>query len=331
MPKFSLSNTNYVIDNKTTYRSIYKDYDLPVHFTPPFMDAVCVKGDWDVILEFDGARKLIGVLVYHHRRYLGFNMILPSEMTAYNGIYILYSDKALSSNYRKGHFTYKVTSALLEKLPQYSLYYQQYHSHFDNWLALYWKGYKETTRYTYVIDTSIGKDRVWDNLKYTVQKDIKKAEENCTLVEIDMETYLHEAELAFAEKSKGMPANNEVLKRLYKNLYPSGHLEIKAARYDETGEYLSAQVIVKDRNTSYAIACFYKNRSYIRTTLSYIIWECMFSREGQIFDFEGSILEGVENYIRSFGGVLTPHYRIYKVNNPFLKLGLTLLKPNFFG
>lgn len=295
------------------------------------MDAVCVKGGWDVILEFSASKALIGVLVYHHRRYWGFNLILPSPMTAYNGIYILYPDKALKNNFRKGHYTYKITSALIDRLPKHSLYYQQYHYDYDNWLAMFWKGYKETCRYTYLIDTSQGRELVWNNLKHTVQKDIEKAEQQCTLVELDMETYLDEAEKAFAEKKKALPANKAVLRKLYENLYPGGQLEIKAAKHDETGEILSAQAIVLDSNTSYAIACFYKNRPYIRTTLSYIIWESMFSREEQIFDFEGSILEGVEQYIRSFGGVLTPHHRIYKVNNPLLKLGLSLFKPDFFG
>ncbi len=303
---------------------------MPVHMTPPFMDAVCVKGDWDVVLEFNGAKKLIGVLVYHYRRYMGFKLILTPPMTAYNGIHILYPDRKLN-NYKKGHFTYKVSTALIEGLPKHSLYYQQYPFQYDNWLALYWKGYKQTTKYTYVIDTSIGKELVWDGLKHTVQKDILKAEQNCTIEDMDMETYLVEAENAFAEKKKALPTNKEVLRRLHQNLSPSGHMYIKVAKYNPTGEYLSGQVIVRDATTSYAIACFYKNRPEIRTTLSYIIWTCMFDRKDQIFDFEGSILQGVEQYIRSFGGTLTPHYRIHKVDNPLLRIALNVLKPNFFG
>jgi len=294
------------------------------------MDAVCVKGDWDVILEFDGSKNLIGVLVYHHRRVLGFNMIVNPPMTAYSGIHILYPDRAMTP-FQRHTFNYKVTTTLIEQLPKLSLYYQQYPVQFDNWLALYWKGYKETCRYTYVMDTSIGKEVIWAGLKNTVQKDIQVAQESCSIIEVDMATYIREAEAAFAEKNKALPANKVVLQRLYDKLHESDQLHAKLARHKATGEYLSGLVVAKDMRTAYALASFHKHRPDVRTSLSYIMWDAMFERENQLFDFEGSILKGVEKFLRSFNATLTPHHRIYKVNNRLLHLAISILKPNFFG
>ncbi len=293
------------------------------------MDAVCIKGEWDVLLERNGGGKLLGLLVYHTRKAYGFNVIMNPLMTAYNGIYLLYPDKL--TNYEKGHFTYKHTQALIDRLPKRSMYYQQYHTDYNNWLGLYWNGYKETTRYTYIVDSAVGKDEQWATLKNAIKKDITNAEKACNLVEIDMKTFLNEAKRAFADRNKEQPANSEALTRLYDKLYPKGLLQILSAQHKETGEYLSAQIVVHDKNRSYALACYFKRQKELRTTLSYVIWHLIFSGERRYFDFDGSIIKGVERYIRSFGGELTPHYKIHKVSNPILRLGLNLLKPNFFG
>ena len=37
-----------------------------------------------------------------------------------------------------------------------------------------------------------------------------------------------------------------------------------------------------------------------------------------IFDFEGSMLQGVEPFFRGFGGELTPYFRVYKFANKLL-------------
>ena len=36
----------------------------------------------------------------------------------------------------------------------------------------------------------------------------------------------------------------------------------------------------------------------------------------EVFDFEGSMIPGIERYFRSFGGTLTPLYRVVKASLP---------------
>ena len=38
-----------------------------------------------------------------------------------------------------------------------------------------------------------------------------------------------------------------------------------------------------------------------------------------VFDFEGSMLRGVEPFFRGFGGELTPYFRVYKFANKLLE------------
>jgi len=293
------------------------------------MDAVCVKGDWDVVLERDEDGGLVGVLVYHYRRYYGFNLILMPPMTAYNGIHIIYpQDK---SDYSQVSHQYKVTESLISRLPQHSLYYQQYPPAFDNWLALYWKGYRETTRYTYVLDSEQGKTEATKELRDNLRRSIRNAEKACVIKEVDFDTYWREAKASFENKQRPIPINKQALKNLCTSLCSVGKMKIRVCKNKETGQYLSGAVMAEDKDTIYYVSGFHHNAVKPSGSMAHVIWDSLFSSDKKQFDFEGSIIKEVEFYFRSFGGKLTPHYRIFKVPNPLLRLGLTLFKPNFFA
>lgn len=293
------------------------------------MDAVCVKGDWDVILELDDEGQLGGVLVYHYRRYYGFNLILMPPMTAYNGIHIVPPEGKLDYSVVSHHN--KVSETLISRLPKHSLYYQQYAPSYKNWLSLYWKGYQETTRYTYIMSNEAGREERTKGLRDNLRRSIKNAEKACTIVDIDFDTFWREAKQSFDNRKKAVPINKEVLKNLTESLGPTGKIKIKACKHKESGRLLSGAVIALDKKTSYYISSFFHSDAKPSGSMAYVIWESIFSRENIQFDFEGSILKEVEFYFRSFGGKLTPHYRIFNVPNPMLKLGLTLFKPDFFA
>lgn len=293
------------------------------------MDAVCLKGDWDVIMEKDEEGGLAGVLVYHYRRYYGFNLILMPPMTAYNGIHIIYPKG--KSDYSLVSYQYKVSEALISRLPKHSLYYQQYHTAYDNWLALYWKGYKETTRYTYILDGEQSKASATKELRDNLRRSIKNAEKACHIEEVDFDTYWREAKLSFETKKRPIPINKQALENLCANLCPEGKMKIRACKNKETGKYLSGAVMAEDSNTIYYVSGFHHADVKPSGSMAHVIWDSIFSSDKTKFDFEGSIIKEVEFYFRSFGGKLTPHYRIFNVPNPLLRIGLALFKPNFFA
>jgi len=94
---------------------------------------------------------------------------------------------------------------------------------------------------------------------------------------------------------------------------------------------VSGAVFAYDKTSCYYISSFFHAEAKPTGTVSYLIWSTIFDRTGQVFDFEGSIIKEVEFYFRSFGGKLTPHYRIYRVPNPLIRLGLNTFKPDFLG
>lgn len=287
-----------------------------------------MKGDWDVVLKMDDAGVLEGILVFHIRKYYGFRLILMPPMTAYNGIHIFYP--ADLKGHSKASFQNRVSEELVSRLPKHDLYYQQYHPDYDNWLALYWMGYKETTRYTYLLDSSPGKEENKANLRDNLRRSIKNADRHTTIVDIDLDTFLSEAEKAYATRKKELPIHKQVIRNLASAFTGSGKLHIRACRHNNTGQYISGAILAQDDGRTYYISSFYHAEAKPSGSMAHVIWEGIHGRTGKVFDFEGSILKDVEFYFRSFGGVLTPHYRIYKVPNFLLRKGLSLFKPDFF-
>lgn len=292
------------------------------------MDAVCVKGDWDVCLTKNGAGELTGVLVYHIRKYRGFTLILQPPMTAYNGIYIFYPDD-YKTHKRTSHQV-KVTRELKEQLPPCSLYFQQYHPDFNNWLPFYWDGYKQTTRYTYLMDKTIGKETLKQKLKGNLRRSFNQLEKITTIKQHNYDTLWPLLVKSFEKKNKPVPYNPKAVKQLFENFMGTDRIVAFGCHNSATDRLMAGVVIARDKHRNYGIINFNMPNARPNGALGYLIWETMFQLDTTITDFEGSMLKEVEFYLRAFGGKLTPHYKIQKVFNPLLKWGLPIFKPNAF-
>lgn len=301
---------------------------MPIQFSPKWMDAVCIKGDWDVILERGPKGKLLGLLVYHIRKYRGFTLILMPPMTAYNGLFFFYPKG--TKGHTKISYQNKVTEKLFDRLPKCSFYYQQYHPSYDNWLSLYWKGYKETTRYTYLMDKTIGEPVLRKNLKGNLRRNFKFIEEACTIEDLGFDSFWPNLQKSFEERGRPIPYNKTVMENLFEAFGQTKQLTVKACRHKETNALISGVVLASDETTTYYIASYYLPEATPKSSLGYVFWRSIFDSDTKICDFEGSMLKEVEYFLRAFGGQLTPHYKIWKIHNPLLRLGINLFKPRLF-
>lgn len=292
------------------------------------MDAVCIKGGWDVLLAKDGEGQLIGVLVYHIRKYRGFTFILQPLMTAYNGIRIFYP--ASMKSHKKVAHEVKVTQALMDQLPPCSVYFQQYHPSFTNWLPFYWKGYKQSTRYTYLIDKSVGREALMQNLKGSLRRSLKKLEGTVEVRTHDYDSLWPMLVASFKERQKAVPYNGTAVKRLFENFKGTGRLIARGCHDKASGRLLAGLVMARDKERDYYLISF-KMSEAPNGTVGHLLWETMLEIDTRITDFEGSMLKEVEYFLRAFGGTMTPHYKIHKVHNPLLRLAIPLLKPDLLG
>ncbi len=285
-----------------------------MHMTSAWMDAVSIKGSWDLVASYSKSGDLQGILVYHRRTILGINVILMPPMCFYNGIKIFYPDRL--SQYEKVSLEEKVISDLITQLPPYSFYYQQYDPGFTNWAPLYWRGFKQTTRYTYRLNTSLEGKISIDQLKGNLRRNIQKAEAQCSITETTLDDFISALIDAYAGRKN--PFNIALIKRLYSSLERKNAVRLIGCRHLETNVMLAGAMIAYDKETSYYVAGFYNPKYKDSGALSYLLWNIISSNKTPCFDFEGSMIKEIEHFFRGFGGEWTPHSRIWKFNNPIL-------------
>ena len=282
------------------------------------MDLSCIKGDWDVVISQDADDNLEGILVYHIRKYKGFTFILMPPQTFYSGIYYNYRDNP--KTHSKISFENNVTEKLLSQLPKHDLYYQQYSPQVRNSLFHLWKNYNVSTRYTYLLNIrDRSEEQLWSQLKTKTRNKIRKAISLTEVITIDFDTFWTNCEAAFSVKNQSVPFNKTVLSDAYKNFFHVGQCEIKACINSETKKILAATYMTKDHEATYYVAGYYISEKNDSGALSYLLWDNIKNCTTPIFDFEGSMIKSVEYFFRAFGGELTPHYKVWKINSPILK------------
>jgi hypothetical protein len=292
------------------------------------MDITCVKGDWDVVLSEDGDSNLEGVLVFHTRKYLGFRLILMPPQTAYSGIHIIYREKVKSHTINS--FENNVTLKLLSLLPTNDLYYLQYGTQFTNGLSHVWEKYSSTIRYTYLLHLKDkSEEQLWNQLKTKRRNSIRKVKPLMRFQNIDFSAYWANCETTFKVKKQPNPYNEEILRKLYDHFHPIGKCHITACINIESNEISAATFLIEDNQTTYYLSGFSRPHKNESGALSLLLWENIKTCHTEIFDFEGSMIKPIEQFFRSFGGELTPHFKVWKVNNPLLRFILKFKKLPF--
>ena len=317
--------------NKNEYFEFYQSKSLPIYFAPWWMDASCGANAWDVVLAKNPDGGIEGVFIYHLKKIYSLPVILMPALTSYSGIWYNYPKNIKSHS--KISFEKKVMDKLIELLPNHYLFFQQFHPNIENWLPLYWKGYKQTTRYTYQLDLTNGTEEIWDNFKGNVRRNVRKAEaSDYSIVEIDdFESFWGPLEKSYKERNKAVPFRKQDLKSVDEVCANRSQRTILVAQNPD-GKHLAGIYLVHDSNSSYYLVGYFDPAYKDYAALTLVLWKGIqkMSKKVTVFDFEGSIIPEIEFYFRAFGGKLTPHYKILNTKNKLISLLARLKNPKIF-
>ena len=91
---------------------------------------------------------------------------------------------------------------------------------------------------------------------------------------------------------------------------------------DKDNNPVAGILCVFDHRRVYLIATGLSSDHRDSHTISLLIWDALkyFCSTHEVFDFEGSMIPGIEKFFRSFGGTLTPYLRLESFSNMFVKL-----------
>ena len=305
--------------NRKLYRELHSNWDqLPLFFRPWYLDAVCGSA-WDVCISMDKGGNVQGILPYHEKKKYSISHITMPLLAPYLGPWLIYPPQKMKRA-SKLSFEKKVTTELLNQLPNHALIKMHCHPDLANVLPATFLGYETHVRYTYTHRKS-EPSVLWEAVDSKQRNVIKTNEKRFEIYQSDnIERFYTLNEKSFARQSENIPYDLSFIQRLYAEIKKNNAGSLIFAK-DQNGTIHSGVLIVYDQYSSYCLAIGndpkYKNSG----SLPVLIWEALIRSfdHTEVFNFEGGMIPNIEKFFRSFGGQLTPYYKIQKARNSILK------------
>lgn len=204
----------------------------------------------------------------------------------------------------------RLLKTMAKALQKHNCFFQFFSPEFDNWLPFFWQGYNQTTRYTYRISVS-DMDRVWQELSHNVRNQIRNAQRlGISVAPCDSNQVFALEEETYRRQGLRVPHTREYLQRLYSAAKERNSGECWAA-VDPEGAVHCASFSVWDAQVMYALVLGNSEQRNSGAT-SLLEWHMLqfAAQKSRVFDFCGSYVEGIERFVRSFGGTRVPYYQI---------------------
>jgi hypothetical protein len=292
---------------------------IPLFSQGWWLDAVCGEENWDVILvEEDGA--IAGAMPYFSHMWYGLKFISHPSLTQTLGPWIRPSKAkyAKSLGYQKD-----VMEGLIEKLPSFAYFSQNWHYSNSNWLPFYWKGFKQTTRYTYILPSLANEDQLWAQMEEKIRTEIRKATNRFELRvrdDLGVADFLKLNRMTFDRQGMALPYSESLVVRLDAACAERGQRKILVAE-DKLGQHHAGVYIVWDDNAAYYLMGGGHPELRSSGATSLCVWEAIrhAAKVTKSFDFEGSMIESIERFFRGFGAIQTSYFNISKTPSRLLR------------
>lgn len=307
---------------KTAYRNFCRDVpQLPLFHQPWWLDATCGADNWQAALaKNEETGRVEGVLPYCLRSRYGVNMAGLPPLTPFLGP-LLFLPEGLSY-YRRRSFEEQVIRTLLDQLPNLPIVRLKLQYDMQNWLPFREAGFEQTTRYSYRILGPADTDRIWQGFHPRLRNKVSHAARHCTVQQVeDAEPVFRLYTLRFRQKGRAVPVSWQWFVGLDQALQER---RARAAflSLDKEGRPLAGSYIAWDDQSSYLLLTGFDGNANIRGAAALAVWESIRSAAGRglIYDFEGSMLPGVERFFREFGGELCAYHHLIKYRGRMWKM-----------
>lgn len=282
---------------------------IPIFSQAWWLDAVA-GDDWDVCLLENGEGIFASMPYVMRKGSYGLTYVSHPRLTPVLGPFL----KLTNGKYSKLLSLQKDwIQGLIEQLPKYDYFNQNWHYTQSNWLPLYWKNFEQTTKYTYVIEDLSDIQIIWDDFEAKIRTDIRKAEKACLVVRdnLPIEDFIALNEMTFIRQGMVMPDSKNFIKMLAEKAEQKKQCKWFIAQ-DSKKQNHAGVLIVWDEHSAYYLMGGGDPDLRNSGATSLCMWQAIkfASSVTKKFDFEGSMIESVERFFRGFGPVQKQYFSL---------------------
>jgi hypothetical protein len=278
-----------------------------------WLDAVS-PGRYSIFCVYKGENLVGGLPVVHilgrGNRITGFGM---TPLTQTLGVLLPPSDRPYSERISEEK---RIIDGLVAALGDTANFGQNFHYNFQNWLPFMWRGYSQTSRYTYVLEGIKDEASIWKGMAKGVKSDVNKAKKLGLEVEVDSrsqtdfwDVYLK----AFARQKMSAPVSFDFFSRLDHQMEKMGKRKMLFIVAPDQQIHAVIYIII---DNSYAYYLMGGADPALRRSgaTAFGIFEAIkiVSGEADTFDFEGSVVKNIETFFRGFGGYQRSYFQIIR-------------------
>lgn len=271
-------------------------------------------GEFCILGYFEDSELIAGIPLFFERRF-GVRVCTMPRLTPTLGVVI----RSLAGSASKvAARQAAIVGEIARKLSEYKLFFHAMHPDLHSWLPFYEAGFRQTIRYTYVIEDLIDLGRVWDRMNDNTRRHITKAEKaGIRVVPCGIDD-VYQCELeSHARRGTAPRHTKEVLRRIH-DAAVQHSAGACAAAVDPDGHLLSAGFVAWDRNRAYGIVSG-NNRGCRESSAGFAVkWHEIraAAQRSRVYDFCGSMMEGVGRFNRGFGARQVSFHFITKAPPP---------------
>ncbi|MEM9464114.1 MAG: GNAT family N-acetyltransferase [Actinomycetota bacterium] len=270
-----------------------------------WLDAVA-PGAWaEACVERDGQERAVFPYAVRSER-LGFRVLGAPALTPYLGPLTDAGDGKAATRLKRDR---ELQEELLEQLPAHDVFKTTLPIEHQNWPLLAEHGWIGTPRVTYILDGIGDTEQTWAGFTDSTRRAIRKAEKRL-VVRTDTSTadLIRMATATFRRQGDSLPYPPSLLDRAATAAIERGQGTILTAAGADDGVHAS-MLLVWDHDRAYYLVGGADPTKRESAGLSLLMWEAMKQAAAHVdrFDFEGSMVPGVERFFRGFGGRQQPY------------------------
>jgi len=274
-----------------------ENHQLPIFMQPWWLDAVVENHSWDVV-SLEEAGELKACFVYVLKKKGPFTSIGMPALTPFLGLWF---EKDIKQ---------EQTSQLLSMLYM-QMSYDVFNLNFDS------GDYDKQVLHTYTLSGIKGHETIYSNFKQRIKGEIKKAQGQIEVVESTDVDILHNlCQKSYSRQGKEVEFTKQLVQSIYDAAVAHNSGTILVAE-DENGNAHAATLVVWDQNAAYYLLNGGDPALRSSGANSLLMWEAIkyCSKYVDIFDFEGSMIPGVEKYIQGYNPEKRQYALYTKINS----------------
>ena len=289
-----------------------------------WLDATAGSGQWGEAVVASGG-STVACLRYAVTRPWGRTFLTMPPLTQTLGPWIAPHRAKEATNLGREK---ALVGELFRQLPKHDYFVSNLGPDNTNWLPWYWLGCSQTTRYTYALDLTAGEAELWKGVLPKVRTDVRKAATRFGLTirsDLDLDAFLKVHELTFTRQGLKLPIDAATIRRVDAACADRGCRKIFFA-VDRQGAVHAAVYLVWDSARAYYLMGGGDPALRTSGATSLALWESIrfAATVAPTFDFEGSMMEPVERFVRGFGASQVPYHRVWRAANRWIGAALGL-------